>query len=190
MAKHSGGTRTVRPSSNTKEQNYAIFRYEVANSPDIDPERSYFSHTGGGYVLAMTGRAPDQAEEEAARALADDGHIVILTPEGGVKFRSGKNNKGGYTYADGLINGFSYEQQTKRPTKTDDESLAKVVDYALKHAYDKRAQIPLIYDRYGSFHREHIEMGIERFEERLSYRFKAILVVDRHGNVWEHGHNK
>ncbi|MBD5289783.1 MAG: hypothetical protein HDS26_03765 [Bacteroides sp.] len=190
MAKHSGQTRTIRPSSNTKEANYANFEYDIKNSPDIDPEKSYFSHASGGFLLTMTGCQHDAAEYEAAKAMADDGLLVVLTPEGGVKFRTGKRPQGGFTYADGLVNGLSYEQQTKKPAKTDNDSLIKAVDQALKHAKEKQAQVPLIYDRYGSFHREHIEDGLKRFEERSRYRFKAILVVDKHGNVWEHGHNK
>ena len=189
MAKGSGGTRIVTPTLNTRAYNYSVYRRELHLS-DVDPDQSYFSHKKGGYVIAMKGRKYDAAEAEAARAMADDGLIVTLTPEGGVKFRTGKTKKGDYVYADGLVNGFSYEQQTKKPTKTDSESLVKSVDQALKHAYRKQAQVPLIYDRFGSFHRNHIEEGLKRFEQMSRYRFKAILVVDKHGKVWEHQHNK
>lgn len=189
MAKSSGGTRVVRPTSGTRTENYKIFQNEMAMS-DVNSNQSYFSKKSGGYVIGMQGRKSDEAEFEAAKAMADDGMLVVMTPEGGVKFRSGKTKKGDYVYADGLVNGYSYEQQTKNPTAFDSESLSKSVDGALKHARDKHAQIPLIYDRYGKFHRGDIENGLKRFEDRSSYRFKAIIVVDKKGNVWEHTHNK
>lgn len=189
MAKSSGGTRMVRPTSNTRTQNYQVYRNDL-KSPDVNAAESYFSKAKGGYVIAMNGSKHSSEEHDAARAMADDGLIVTLTPEGGVQFRTGKNKDGGYTYADGLVKGWTYEQATKHPKKLDAQSLAKSVDGALKHAYDKRAQIPLIYDKYGVFHRQNIEDGLKRFEERNKYRFKAILVVDQKGNVWEHRHNE
>lgn len=189
MAKASGNTRTVQPISGTRTQNYQVYKNEMAMS-DVDASQSYFSKSKGGYVIGMQGRKFDASEFEAAKAMANDGHIVVLTPEGGVKFRNGKTKKGNYVYADGLVNGNTYEQQTKKPTQYDSKSLAKSIDGALKHAYDKRAQIPLIYDKYGSYHREHIEAGLLRFETMNKFRFKAILVVDKSGNVWEHQHNK
>lgn len=189
MAKSSGGTRVIRPSSETRSSNYKTFQREVFLA-EVDASQSYFSKEKGGYVIGMKGRKHDDAEFEAAKAMADDGLLVVLTPEGGVKFRTGQSKKGGYTYADGLVNGHTYEQQTKMPSKSDYESLTKSIDSALKHAYEKRAQIPLIYDRYGSFNREHIEAGLKRFEERNRFRFKAILVVDKNGKLYEHQHNK
>lgn len=189
MAKASGGTRYVRPTSNTRTENYLVYKRELS-LPDIDPSQSYFSKKKGGYVLAMKGRKYDPSEAEAAKAMADDGLLVVLTPEGGVKFRTGKSKKGGYTYADGLVNGYTYEQQTKQPEAMDYDSLVKSIDGALKHAYKKKAHIPLIYDRYGHFHREHVEAGLRRFETRSKYRFRAILVVNQKGELYEHQHNK
>lgn len=194
MAKASGNTRTVRPTSGTRTQNYQIYKNEIAMS-DVDASQSYFSIKSGGYVIAMKEEKKKQRsaeEKEVAEAMADAGFIVVLTPEGGVKFRSGKSKKkvGDYVYCDGLVNGHTYEQATKKPQSTERQNLINAVDNAIQHAQDKNAQIPLIYDRYGRFHKEHIEAGLKQFEENSSYRFKALLVVDQYGNVWEHQHNK
>lgn len=197
MAKASGNTRTVRPTSGTRTQNYQVYKNEIAMS-DVDALQSYFAKKSGGYVIAMkqgkdkNGKTKKRSDEEieAARAMANDGLIVVMTPEGGVKFRSGKSKKGDYVYCDGLINGSSYEQKTPAPQSSVEKNLVNSVDNALQHARDKNARIPLIYDRYGRFHKENIEDGLTQFEENSSYRFKAILVVDKHGNVWEHQHNK
>lgn len=191
MAKGNGGTRTVRPTSNTRTENYKVFQREMSLA-DVASSQSYFSHKKGGYVIAMKGRKYDAAESEAAKAMADDGLLVVLTPEGGVKFRTGKSKKkgGDYVYADGLVNGFTFEQQTKSPQKQTYENLVNSVDSALQHARDKNAQVPLIYDRNGSYHREHIEAGIAKFERFYpNTKFKAILVVNKHGRVYNHNHN-
>lgn len=189
MAKASGGTRYVRPTSHTRTENYLVYKRELS-LPDIDPSQSYFSKKKGGCVLAMKGRKYDPSEAEAAKAMADDGLLVVLTPEGDVKFRTGKSKKGGYTYADGLVNGYTYEQKTVNPQGDSNKRLVNSIDSALQHARDKSAKIPLIYDRHGKFHREHIEAGLHQFESNSSYRFNAILVVDRNGKVYEHLHNK
>ena len=124
-----------------------------------------------------------------AKAMANDGLSVKITPEGKVEFSTGEWG-GNPVYADGLVNGHTYEQATKTPTSRSDDALRNAADQAIKHAYDKRDSIPLIYDKFGKLHRSDIEAGIKRFEDKMeSHRFKAILVVDRHGNIWEHRHN-
>lgn len=192
MAKVSGNTRTIHPTSGTRTQNYQVYKNEIAMS-DVDASQSYFSKKSGGYVIAMNEdkrkqRSPE--ELEVAHAMANAGYAVILTPDGGVKFRSGKSKKGDYVYCDGLINGYSYEQKTPAPQSSTERNLLNSVDNAIQHARDKNAQMPLIYDRYGRFHKEHIEAGLKQFEDNSSYRFKAILVVDQYGNIYEHQHNK
>lgn len=172
----------------TRDKAYGEYKSKLA-SGDYDIGRSRFFEGKNGMMLVHKGRKDDPDESAVAEAMAKDGLIVELTPEGGVKFSTGKNAKGNPVYADGLVNGYSYEQATKKPSKFDSESLSKSVDKALKHAYDKRAQIPLIYDKYGSYHRENIEDGLSRFEKMNQYRFKAILVVDKYGNIWVHQHN-
>ena len=189
MPKASGNTRVVRPTSKTRTQSYKDY-IDGISSGLYDVELSKFYKTKGGFLLVSKERKYDDNEYKAAEAMAKDGLIVKLTPEGKIEFSTGRTNNGDPVYADGLVNGYSYEQQTKNPLNSDKESLEKSVDGAIKHAYDKRAEIPLIYDRYARFHRDDIEAGLKRFEERNQYRFKAILVVDKHGNVWEHRHNK
>lgn len=191
MPKASGNTRTIRPTSGPRTQNYLVFKYETAMS-DIDASKSYFSKKSGGYVLTMTGSTHSDDEIAVAKAMANDGLLVVLTPEGGVKFRSGKSKKKeeDYVYADGLVNGYTYEQQTKNPQLGTKQNLTNAIDSALQHARNKNAQIPLIYDKNGKFHRDDIENGLKQFEENASYRFKAVLVVDKNGNVWEHQHHQ
>lgn len=191
MAKASGGTRAAKPTKLSVSKSRSIYKYEIS-MPDIEGKRSYFSEKSGGYMLFMKGRKFDTFEDETARAMADAGFFVVLTPEGGVKFRTAKSKKkeGDYVYSDGLVQGFTYEQQTKKPINKNFQNLVNSVDNALQHAKNKGAQIPLIYDKYASYHREHIEAGIEQFENNCSYRFKAILVVDSKKNVWQHIHNK
>jgi len=189
MTKPTGGTRKVKPASGTRLQKYQTFLNEIGME-DVNKELSYFSKRSGGYVITMVGRRNNDEEMEVARAMADDGLLVVLTPEGGIRFRTNKTKKGGYHYADGLVNGLTYEQKTKRPQGTNTKNLVNAIDNALQHAKDKQVQVPLIYDRYGKFHREHIEAGLAQFEDNFGYRFKAILVVDKDGNVHEHQHNK
>ena len=119
-----------------------------------------------------------------AKAMANDGLSVKITPEGKVEFSTGEWG-GNPVYADGLVNGHTYEQATKTPTSRSDDALRNAADQAIKHAYDKGAKVALMYDKAGSFHREHIEAGLRKFEmHNKSWRFKAILVVDQHGNLW------
>lgn len=181
MAKSSGGTRVILPSNS----------HEVLDPNwKFDESLSYFNSESGGSVLIHQGRTPDADEYDVAKAMANDGHSIRITPEGKIEFSTGKTNKGDHVYADGVVSGYTYEQATKKPERQDPEALAKAVDRALKHAYDKRAQVPLIYDKFGMFHRHDIEAGLARFESRNSYRFKAILVADQHLKIWEHVHNK
>lgn len=189
MAKTYGTTRIFQPSIRSRTSAYKEFK-EKLGSGNYDESCSYYSKKSGGYLLVIGQQKRDIAEIEAARAMANDGLLVIMTPEGGIEFRTGKSRKGGFTYADGIVNGFTYEQKTPNPGSNNDAKLANSVDNALQHAQDKSCQIPLIYDRYGKFHREHIEKGLAQYESCSNYRFKAILVIDRNGNVWEHRHNK
>lgn len=189
MAKASGSTRTITSGVTSVAAAHSEYVKEMG-SGRYDLSQSYFSEESGGSVLVYKGRTPDADEMFAAKAMANDGLTVKITPEGKIEFSSGLNPKDNPVYADGLVNGFTYEQSSKNPTPPDIETRTKAADRALKHAYDKRASIPLIYDKFGKFHRSDIEAGIKRFEDKMkSHRFKTILVVDRRGNVWEHRHN-
>lgn len=188
MAKASGSTRTITSGVTSVAAAHSEYVKEMG-SGRYDVSQSYFSEESGGSVLVYKGRTPDVDEMFAAKAMANDGLTVKITPEGKIEFSTGEWG-GNPVYADGLVNGHTYEQATKTPTSRSDDALRNAADQAIKHAYDKGAKVALIYDKAGSFHREHIEAGLRKFEmHNKSWRFKAILVVDQHGNLWEHQHN-
>ena len=68
-----------------------------------------FTAESGGSVLVYKGRTPDADEMFTAKAMANDGLSVKITPEGKVEFSTGINPKGNPVYADGLVDGFTYE---------------------------------------------------------------------------------
>lgn len=161
------------------------------SSGKYDFDKSFFNDKNGGFLLVHKGRKPsasDVEEMEVARAMAQDGLPVTMTPEGKIEFSTGFTSHKNPVYADGLVAGYSYEQATKNPQSHDPESLTKAVDQAIKHAYDKRAQIAVIYDRYGNFHQNDIDAGIRRFESRNSHRFECIITVNKRKEVhyWYH----
>ena len=69
-SKRSGSTRTIRPTSGTKDYNRSVFLNEVSK-PDIIRSGSYFSDKTGAYSLFMEGHNYVKEEVEAARILAD-----------------------------------------------------------------------------------------------------------------------
>ena len=77
----------------------------------------------------------------------------------------------------------TYEQRT--PT----ESQSTTVKNAIHHAQDKRADVALIYDKFGNFHRNTIEEGIRLHEAKSNYRCKYIMVISQNKNVYIHYHN-
>lgn len=189
MAKASGGTRKVRPASGSVEYNRGVFDYETSMT-DVVKVESYFSEKSGGYLLAMDGHNFDAIEREAFRRLADNGFLVVATPEGGKTFISGINDKGKATYSDGLAMGNVFELKSPSPQSNASDHLDNSIKKALNHARSKNAQVPVIYDRNGIYHRDYIERGLADYESKFSYEFKAILVIDKNGRVWEHQHNK
>lgn len=189
MAKASGDTRTVRPTSGSIEHNRSVFGYETS-MPDVVKTESYFSEKSGGYLLQMKGHTVDEVEHEAMKHLADAGFAIVATPEGGKSFISNINDKGKATYADGLAMGNVFELKSPSPQSNASDHLDNSIKKALNHARSKNAQIPVIYDRNGIYHRDNIERGLSDYESKSEVRFKAILVIDKNGKVWEHQHNK
>lgn len=189
MAKASGGTRKVRPTSGSVEHNRGVFDYETS-MPDVVKVDSYFSEKSGGYLLAMNNHNFDAIEKEAFKHLADNGFMIVATPEGGKTFISNNNDRGKATYADGLVMGDVFELKSPSPQSNATNSLDNSIKKALNHARSKNAQVPVIYDRNGIYHRDNIERGLSDYEKKFSYEFKAILVIDKNGRVWEHQHNK
>ena len=49
----------------------------------------------------------------------------------------------------------------------------------------------LIYDRYGKMHRNDIENGMSKYKKYdKTNKIKAVLVVDKNGNLYEHQFDK
>lgn len=78
MAKASGHTRTVRPTTGSIEHNRSVFDYETS-MPDVVKVDSYFSEKSGGYLLQMKGHTVDEVEHEAMKHLADAGFAIVAT---------------------------------------------------------------------------------------------------------------
>lgn len=189
MAKASGNTRVVRPTSGSIEHNRSVFGYETS-MPDIVALQSYFSDKSGGYLLQMKGHIFDEVEHEAMVHLANAGFAIVATPEGGKSFITAIDKKGTPLYSDGLVMGNVFELKSPKPTETHQDALDNSVKKALNHAKNKGADVAVIYDKNGSYHRDNIERGLNNYESKSDYRFDAVLVVDKAGNVYEHIHNK
>lgn len=79
----------------------------------------------------------------------------------------------------------TYEQRTPKPEGV---NFVNNVKNAIEHAKTKGADIALIYDRYGSFHRNHIEDGIKEYVNKNA-RSKhqtviEVIVVNSKGEVY------
>lgn len=82
-----------------------------------------------------------------------------------------------------------FELKSPMPSETYQAALDNSIKKALNHAKAKGANVAVIYDRSGIYHRDNVERGLTNFESKSVYRFNAILVIDENGNVWEHQHN-
>ncbi len=163
------------------------FEYDVNNSMDVIKEKSYFSESGG-YLIFMIGHLNNQDEIKVGKILADNGYMVVLTPEGGFNFRTGRTRKGQFMYADGLIRGYIYEQSTPSPMNKESEGLINSVKNALEHAKQKFAQIAVIYDKVGLFNDESIEKGIDLYKTLNKRKILKIILVGGKGDikVWKY----
>ncbi len=83
-----------------------------------------------------------------------------------------------------------FELKSPSPKQSKSEALDNSIKKALNHARKKGADIAVVYDKNGLYHRDNIERGLLDYEGKDQYRFMAILVLDKNGNVWEHTHNK
>ena len=129
--------------------------------------------TAGGIFAIENGKARHKPDEiEAGRHMAEAGYHVTL-----------KDETGSVKTPDGHVFSFTYEQRT--PAKGG-ASFKK----AIEHASDKRAEVAVIYDKNGIYHRKDVENGIKQYEYHKKYRFKRILVISKSGNVYEHSHTK
>lgn len=202
MAKASGDTRMVRPTSKTKDENRSFYDAQIA-SGKADAELSYFSEKTGAYMLFMEGHEHSnshldgEAELEAGRAIADNGICVTLTPEGdgyemfATNVKRNADGTNNYKYSEGTMSVFTYEQKT--PTGIDDAA-AKSVKQAIMHANSKHSEIALIYDKHSLFHRQDIENGMKLYQSKFhkweTKGVKAVMVVNAKHEVYEHHFEK
>lgn len=188
MAKSSGGTRIITPSTKSRFETISEYKDKM-NSGQYDKELSYLPEKGSGSMLYQNGHNYHIEEIEVGRALANKEYRVVLTPEGIVSYATAFKRDGTPKYAEGTISNIIYDQKTAESNLT---NAINNVDHAIKHATEKNAKIPLIYDKYGKMHRKDIEKGIEkykRFKPEEAKKIKAVLVVDRELNLYEHHFN-
>lgn len=185
-----GGLRAISTvTDGSFAQNSADFRAALA-SGKYDVENSYLSDTGA-YALFEKDHQYHIEEIEAAKAMADHGIIVVMEKEGDPARATAIDAKGNFKFSEGTltVEKLSYEQSTRTKIETSAETSVKK---ALEHARDKRSQVAVIYDRGGVFHRGDIQAGIQYYEsfKNNSHKFKAILVIDQHKNIYEWHHTK
>lgn len=189
MGKTYGGLRVVSTvQKGSYEQHAAEFRALLATGK-YDIDKSYLSDTGA-YVLFEKGHEYHTDEIEAAKAMADFGIIVKLEKEGDPARATAIDARGNPQFSEGKlsIEELSYEQSTRESLTTTAE---RSVKKALEHAKKKGSEVAVIYDKGGVFHRSDIQAGIKSYESfpNNSHRFKAILVIDKHRNVYEWTHD-
>lgn len=170
-------------------QNAADFRAALATGK-YDIDKSYLDESGA-YVLFEKGHTYHIEEIEAAQAMARHGINVIMENEGDPSRATAIDVNNNYKFSEGVlsIERLSYEQSTRENLTTTAE---RSVKKALEHAKTKGSSVAVIYDRGGVLHRNDIQSGITKYEsfKNNSHRFKAILVIDQHGNVYEWHHTK
>lgn len=187
MSKASGSTRYVNPSTQNRSQSVSDFK-NALSSGKYNTELSYLPPTGSGSMLYQNGHNYHIEEIEVGRALADKGYKVILTPEGIEAYATAFTKDGRPKYSEGTISGILYDQKT---TESNVTNFTNNVDHAIKHARDKGAEVALIYDRYGKMHRQDIENGMKKYKKYdKTDKIKAVLVMDKDLNLYEHQFNK
>ena len=188
MAKATGSTRLVQPTTASKAANLADFNAKMATGK-YEAGLSSISASTGAYVAYMKGHEYHIEEMEAAKHLADNGFNVVLTPEGpGYEIYATNIQKG--KFSEGTISQITYEQTTP---KSIDKAAKITVKNAIVHANKKRSDIALIYDRHSLFHRNNIEDGMRKYQQDnpgWRHKAKVVLVVNSKGEVWEHQFGK
>lgn len=177
MVKLSGGSRTLTQGSKQYNSRQQEFNNLIASG---DYSAGYFSQKGGGYYVVENSTAMHKPEElEAARFMADKGYRVTLIDES----NEGKPSK--IKTPDGKIFSASFEQRTPDGKENTPTNIAN----ALRHSRDKRADIAVIFQKYGQHSRSAVEEGIKAYEEKAKHRFKQIFIITKDGRIHRHKHN-
>lgn len=172
MSKTIGGVRNLAPNSQA-------YKNRVTEAARMRASGKYSSVTmaenGTGYVAIESSPAKHKPEEiEAAMHLGNNGYKVILGNEAG----EGKCKEGKLFLS-------TFEQKTPDGKHND----AKNIKNALGHARDKKADIAVIYMKYGTHSRKTVEEGIKNFEKSSKYRFQKIIIITKDGRLHHHHHD-
>lgn len=185
-SKHEGNDRVITPRQ--KEMNFAIAEFMAYTSNEnVDAEKSFVNTETGCYTIVFKNHNPHPEEIEAAHILNENGYDVQLRPEGEYPFAVSKRiKKGNKNYVDGIVQGeYDYEQHTP-------ESEKNAVYKGLRHARDKGAKLPVIYDKKINIHKADVESGLVMFHSAYGNRakeyFDTFLVIDhKRRKVYEWG---
>ena len=198
MSKASGSTKLLTPKQRQIDKARNEYN-QIVSSSLVDAFLSYFSEQTGAHAIFMKGHnhtdkiADAEAELEVARAIADNGINITLTPEGDKYTMYATNvkiNKDGtkkYKFSEGIMATYTFEQKTPTEITT---SAANSVRLAINHANDKHAQIALIYDKHSLFHKEDIEAGMKLYQSKhkvwKTKGVKAVVVINSKKKLYEH----
>lgn len=175
MVKLYGGARKLKNGSRQYTRRELEYRGEMSSG---NFSSGYFSQKGGGYYVVENSKAKHKPEElEAARYMADKGYIVRMKDEG--------NQPHKIKTPDGMIFSASFEQRTPNGSKNTSDNIKS----CLYHGRDKKADVTVIYQKFGRHSRADVEKGIRLFEEKSKYRFQQIIMVTKDGRIHRHKHN-
>lgn len=192
MAKPENSRWLIRPYKGTPETNVALFRLAV-ELQQFDKQLSFLDPTSGAYVLYGKGHNYHEEELDIAKGFAKYGVNVVLTSEQNMMLaRRWVYNKKDHSinprFAEGTANGIVYEQKTTNFTVS---NFVGNVIRSINHATDAKADIAVIYDRYGKLHSTDIEKGMDEYLKTHSNpKMKAVVVFDKDLNIYEHHWNK
>ena len=123
MSKASGSTKLLTPKQRQIDKARNEYN-QIVSSSLVDASLSYFSEQTGAHAIFMKGHnhtdkiADAEAELEVARAIADNGINITLTPEGDKYTMYATNvkiNKDGtkkYKFSEGIMATYTFEQKT------------------------------------------------------------------------------
>lgn len=124
-------------------------------------------------MLYMYGHLFHEDEITVAKAFADNGFLVVLTPENNKIFATNKvvkNSNVIYKFSERWINGRTFEQRTidiKTTTKS------KAVCNAIEHAKFKCSDLTVIYDKFGELTKDDVCDGILEYESHITNNYRA-----------------
>jgi len=182
--------RRLRQLKREIEFSRTVFNFETTLS-DIDETKCYFSEKTGAFMLYMYGHLFHEDEITVAKAFADNGFLVVLTPENNKIFATNKVVKNGnviYKFSEGWVNGRTFEQRTIEESGSG--QYHRSISKAIEHARVKNSDIAVIFDKNGLLQDDDITNGIIEYESHKAnvYRLKQIIVFGEgmKMSMWNH----